>query len=75
MAFRRRTANLSNNDFGVAEHEVLMEAVRWGAQYDQLDLSNSAAFEVLLRRAQTIDDSRVHLCKIGGSVSDGTPQS
>ena len=34
-----------------------MEAVKWGVEYDQYNMTNSAAFEVILRRAQTIEFS------------------
>jgi hypothetical protein len=56
----RRQTNLKLTDFGVAEHESLMEAVKWGMCYDQTNLSNSAMVEVLLRRAQTIEYAHIH---------------
>ena len=34
---------------------MLMNIVELGAEYDQVDLSNSAAFECIFRRAQTIE--------------------
>ena len=51
----RRTAGLAALDFGVAEHEQLMEMVKHAGAYDQLNLANSAAFEVVFRRLQTIE--------------------
>ena len=51
----RRTGGLTAADFGVTEHESIMEALKMSTTYDQYNVVNSAAFEVLLRRAQTIE--------------------
>ena len=51
----RRTGGLTPSDFGVTEHENIMEALKLACTYDQLNTANSAAFELLLRRAQTIE--------------------
>lgn len=42
-------------DFGVGEHEQILEVVKHAVMYDQLSIVNSVAFEVLLRRAQMIE--------------------
>ena len=51
----RRTGNLTTSDFGVTEHEIIMESLKFAVTVDQLNVCNSAAFETLLRRAQTIE--------------------
>ncbi len=68
----RRAANLGVNDFGVQEHEALMEAMKQAVNYDQLNITNSAAMEVLMRRAQTIEYSHAERCREGfGQASGG----
>ncbi len=54
----KRMGNLTSADFGVAEREHIMEALRHAATYDQLHVVSSASFEVLLRRAQTTEYAR-----------------
>jgi len=61
----RRAANLAVTDFGVIEHEAIMECIRQAVNYDQYDLSNSASFEVLVRRAQTIEYSHMERTREG----------
>eukprot|EP00974_Lingulodinium_polyedra_P077045 7459549-Lingulodinium_polyedra.AAC.1 len=51
----RKATNLGAYDFGVAEHETLLEGLRLAALYDQYDVTNSAAFEHYLRRVQMIE--------------------
>ncbi len=41
------------------EHEHIMEVVKQALVYDQLDITNLATFELLLRRAQTIEYAHV----------------
>jgi hypothetical protein len=48
-------AKLNSSDWGVGEHELLMSMVKLAAEYDQLDLGNSACMEVAFKRAQTIE--------------------
>jgi hypothetical protein len=48
-------AKLQPSDWGAMEHATFMEAVKLAASYDQLNLSNLACMETLLRRAQTIE--------------------
>ena len=76
----RRTAWLGAQDFGVQEHEQILEVIKWGASFDQLDVCNSAAFEILFRRAQTIEfahaervrDHVPHQGSGGGAKSSGS---
>ena len=48
-------AKLNSGDWGVGEHELLMSMIKLAAEYDQLDLGNSACMEVAFKRAQTIE--------------------
>lgn len=54
-ALWRRATGLGVNDFGVAEHEVLLETLRLAATYDQYNVANSAAMEHVARRLQMIE--------------------
>ncbi len=63
---------MTNGDYGAAEHEVIMETIKQGVTYDQYDITNSAPFEVLLRRAQAselADSERVR--EVGGNKGSG----
>jgi len=51
----RRLAGVSPEDYGVNEHSLILEAMAIAAKYDQINLKNSAAFELLARRMQTIE--------------------
>ena len=70
-ALWRRTTGLGIHDYGVQEHEQILEAVGHAVAYDQLDITNSAAFEILLRRAQTIEYAHLERAResTGGSSS------
>jgi hypothetical protein len=48
-------AKVSPSDWGVAEHATILEAIKLAGSYDQMDVSNLASIEVLMRRAQTIE--------------------
>ena len=48
----RSEVNLTSADPTVAEHEFCMRVVQLAVQYDQLNISELAAFELVLRRAQ-----------------------
>ncbi len=52
---RHRTVGLGINDFGVMEHEQIMEALKQAVAHDQLVITSLASFELLPRRAQTIE--------------------
>ncbi|CAE8597430.1 unnamed protein product [Polarella glacialis] len=54
-ALWRQGSKVSPSDWGVAEHETLLEAVKLAMSYDQLELANLACFEILFRRLQTIE--------------------
>ena len=45
-------------DSGVAEHETFMEALKAACSCGQLNVGISAAFELLLRKAETIEYAR-----------------
>ena len=51
----KTTAKLQTEQWGVQEHEQLMKYLELAGTYDQLDLSNCAFAEAILRRAQTIE--------------------
>ncbi|CAK0883778.1 unnamed protein product, partial [Prorocentrum cordatum] len=51
----KTTARLQMEQWRVQEHEQLMKYLELAGTYDQLDLSNCAFAEAILRRAQTID--------------------
>ncbi|CAK0898367.1 unnamed protein product [Prorocentrum cordatum] len=51
----KTTARLQMEQWGVQEHEQLMKYFELAGSYDQLDLSNCAFAEAILRRAQTIE--------------------
>ncbi|CAK0906231.1 unnamed protein product, partial [Prorocentrum cordatum] len=51
----KTTARLQMEQWGVQEHEQLMKYLELAGTYDQLDLSNCAFAEAILRRAQTIE--------------------
>eukprot|EP00959_Pyramimonas_sp_CCMP1952_P281144 5876978-Pyramimonas_sp.AAC.1 len=48
----RSEVNITSADPTVAEHEFCMRMVQLVVQYDQLNISELAAFELVLRRAQ-----------------------
>ena len=48
---------LGEDEAGVAEYELCSEVLRIAVCYDQLDVSNLATFERLLRRVQLIEES------------------
>ena len=47
---------LGDDDAGVIEHEVASEIIDLACTYDQLDVSNLACFERMLRRIQLIEE-------------------
>jgi hypothetical protein len=51
----RQAAGLSESDAGVSEHEAIMRTIELALLYDQLHLTEIAAFELLARRAQMIE--------------------
>ncbi len=51
----KRAANLGVNVFAVMEREHIMEVVKQALVYDQLDIANIAAFELMPMRAQTVE--------------------
>lgn len=55
----------------VAEHEQILEVVRQAVTYDQFSIVNSAAFEVLLRRAQMIEYAHAERLEEHGSKGSG----
>ena len=65
----RSQARLGAQDWGVQEHENLMHILKYAASYDQLDLVNLAAVELLLRRVQTIE--YVYLDKVRDQAQAG----
>ena len=52
----RTLLRVSPDDFGVAEHECLSRCFEEAASYDQLNMSELCAFEVLARRFQLIEE-------------------
>jgi hypothetical protein len=56
---------LAHTDAGIKEHRTLMKAIELGIQYDQLDISQLASFELLFREAQLIEES--HKAKFSGA--------
>ncbi|CAE8586488.1 unnamed protein product [Polarella glacialis] len=51
----RQGSKVNPSDWGVSEHETLLEAVKLASSYDQLELTNLACFEIVFRRLQTIE--------------------
>ena len=56
----RHQAGLTVNDPGVSVHETVMKAVTFGLCFDQLNISESAAFELLMRQAQLVEMKYKH---------------
>ena len=48
----KRDANLGASDPGVMEHELILRAVEHAIVFDQINITEMACFELLLRRAQ-----------------------
>ena len=48
----KHEAGLNVTDPGVADHELVMRVVTLALEYDQLNISELACFELLMRRAQ-----------------------
>ena len=51
----KAAANISGSDAGVAEHEMIMRIVELALCYDQLQGSELASMEMLIRKAQLIE--------------------
>ena len=49
------TNKFDRNDWGFAEHELVMRSLEHAGSYDGLDVCNLAAFEDLVRQAQLIE--------------------
>ena len=50
----RQLAKLQVDQWGVQEYEFLLKLLELAGEYDQLDVSNLAFAEALMRRVQTI---------------------
>ena len=48
-------AGLSGNDLGVADHETAMKIIEYSLTFDQINISELAGYELLLRKAQLIE--------------------
>eukprot|EP00973_Karenia_brevis_P037545 5180654-Karenia_brevis.AAC.1 len=73
----KNTAKLQSDQWGVGEHEQLMKYLELAGEYDQLDLSNCAVIEAILRRAQTIEwvyHDRVREADLGGAKDKISPE-
>jgi len=53
----RSVCKLDSQMWGVSEHFQLCQILKLAGEYDQNDLANSAAFEAVFRRIQTIEYS------------------
>ena len=65
----RSVGEIGEADFGVLEHEAIMRMIHHLAEYDQMDMTNLAGVEVMLRRAQMIEHfhrERQRLEAVGG---------
>eukprot|EP00959_Pyramimonas_sp_CCMP1952_P471310 9498205-Pyramimonas_sp.AAC.1 len=51
----RSTCSLKPEQWGVAEHEILLRSIELAGQYDHLDVTNLARMEAAARRVQTIE--------------------
>ena len=51
------TKKLSLNDWGVSEHMQMMRLLQLAGSYDQLDLSNLAVAEAIVRLVELIESS------------------
>ena len=68
----RSLCRLQATDAGVAEHETLCRALEALGSYDQINVCNSAAAEVLVRKLQVIEEKHRDrlLQNTGGAVDD-----
>ena len=69
LGHHTRWKNLVNGDYDdalVSEHSLLCKVLLWASSYDQLNVANLAAFELLVRRIQMIE------YKKRGSMKDST---
>jgi hypothetical protein len=64
-------SKIQNSDWGISEHDTLMQILQHASSYDQLDVCNLASFEVLLRRAQTIEYCYIEKSREISNVGQG----
>ena len=65
----RTTARLQPEQWGVTEHEALLNIVELAGTFDQLDFSNCVFAEAILRRVQVIERAYVEKLKDAPGVA------
>jgi hypothetical protein len=68
----RTTAKLQPEQWGVAEHETLLNIVEVAGGYDQLDLGNCAFAEAIFRRLQVIEWAYADKLRDAGGTGGGS---